>query len=374
MKIYNLMRRLSEKHELHLLTFAEDKDDFGRIDKIEPFFKSINVLHLPKWRSYWSCLVAVFQNVPFQVAYFRSGKMKRALSDFIRTNKIDLVYVQHIRMAQYALDLDMPKILDLPDAFSLYWTRRKNTKRPWYNRLFDPIELNRLKKYETRMRVFSLNLACSVEDRDYLRTSYMKAKFELLRNGVDLETFKFNDHDYGNDHTLLFTGNMDYAPNVDAVHYFVEEIFPQIKKEMSGVRLVIAGQRPIESVRRLAGESIEVTGFVQDIAEMYNKASVVIAPLRFGAGTQNKVLEAMAMGVPVVCTDIGFKGLELISGQGVIHAPEKNDFIKAVISLLKDQELREKVGQEGLQIAREKFSWDGISRQLESYWEQVLHE
>ena len=277
-------------------------------------------------------------------------------------------------MAQYALDLDLPKILDLPDAFSLYWTRRKNTKRPWYNRLFDPIELKRLKKYETRMRVFSLNLACSVEDRDYLRSSYKDADFELLRNGVDLETFKFNAHDYGKDHTILFTGNMDYAPNVDAVHYFVEEIFPQIKKEMSGVRLIIAGQRPIESVRRLANETIEVTGFVQDIAEMYNSASVVIAPLRFGAGTQNKVLEAMAMGVPVVCTDIGFKGLELISGQGVIHAPEKNDFIKAVISLLKDRELREKVGQEGLQIAREKFSWDGISKQLESYWEQVLHE
>lgn len=373
LKIYNLARRLSAHHELHLLTFAEEKSDFDQIEKLAPYFKSIEVLHLPKWRSYWSCLVAVFQRIPFQVAYFRSAKMHRTLRHFLKHNGMDLVYVQHLRMAQYAMNLDHPKILDLPDAFSLYWTRRKNTKRPFFNRLFDPIELRRLKNYEPKMSAFPLNLACSVEDRDYLRMACPGIRIELLRNGVDLETFSFRNHDYGPNNTILFTGNMDYAPNVDAVQYFVEDIFPQILTEVSDARLIIAGQRPVDAVKRLAAENIEITGFVPDLAELYDRSGVVIAPLRFGAGTQNKVLEAMAMGVPVVCTDIGFKGLEIESGEGVIHAPDSREFAQSVISLLQDAAIREKTGQKGLAIAREKFSWDGIALQLEHYWKEVLH-
>ena len=148
------------------------------------------------------------------------------------------------------------------------------------------------------------------------------------------DSFKAGGHDYSHNHTLLFTGNMDYAPNVDAVQYFVEEVFPIIKQQHPQVKFIIAGQRPVKKVLDLASDDVQVTGFIKDLAAVYNQASVVVAPLRFGAGTQNKVLEAMAMGVPVVCSNIGFKGLGIESGEGAIMQTDPQQFAQSVICLL----------------------------------------
>jgi glycosyltransferase involved in cell wall biosynthesis len=188
---------------------------------------------------------------------------------------------------------------------------------------------------------------------------------------VDLGLFVFRNHNYRKNDTLVFTGNMDYAPNIDAVITFVANMWPTLKKEYPDLKLIIAGQRPVSAVRDLESESIEITGFVSDMSTMYEKATIVIAPLRFGAGTQNKVLEAMAMGVPVVCTEIGFAGLEIASGDGCILSLNDQEFIANVGLLLNDAKMREEVGRKGLEIAQNKFSWDGISKQLEVYLEEV---
>ncbi len=140
---------------------------------------------------------------------------------------------------------------------------------------------------------------------------------QVLPNGVDTTKFKPLNHDYNDAGTLLFTGNMDYAPNVDAVLYFTTDIWPLIRQKHPDVKFIIAGQRPIDKVLDLQNiPGITVTGFIPELQEMYNAASVVVAPLRFGAGTQNKVLEAMAMGIPVVCSNIGFEGLGIADGEG----------------------------------------------------------
>ncbi len=299
--------------------------------------------------------------------------MHSLLKTFLAKQSIDVIHTQHLRMSQYTASLkDYPRILDLPDAYSLYWQRRNKVKRPLLNRLFDRLESKRVIEAEKVIYEYDLNLVCSVEDRDHLLKIHPNSKVKLLRNGVDLESFTYKQHDYARHKTLLFTGNMDYAPNVDAVTYFVHELFDQIKSKHPEVQLVIAGQRPVKVVQDLASNEVKVTGFVQDISEMYSQADVVIAPLRFGAGTQNKVLEAMAMGVPVVCTDIGFKGLEIESGNGVFHAQNDEEFVHLVNTLLESEELRQSTGQKGLELARDKFSWDGIAKQLENHLQSVL--
>ena len=372
LKIFNLAKRLQKDHELYLLTFAQSKEEYEYKAELGKIFKEVHLVYLPKWRSALNCIAAFWSKLPLQVLYFQSANMRSELNKLLSTHKFDAVHVQHLRMSPYlSKQKDIPRILDMPDAFSLYWERRKKVKRGFARALFENIEQKRVLNYEPILKEYDMSLVCSQEDLEYLVTKHNVHNLRLLPNGVDLETFYPHAHDYAHNNTILFTGNMDYAPNVDAVVYFAKEIFPLIRLHFPNTQFVIAGQRPVSKVAELANNHVIVTGFVKDLASMYNTASVVVAPLRFGAGTQNKVLEAMAMGIPVVCSNIGFKGLGIESGEGAIMQTETTAFANSVIELLSSQTLREQVGKKGSEIIKQRFDWNVITRLLESYLTDV---
>jgi sugar transferase (PEP-CTERM/EpsH1 system associated) len=370
LKIYNLCKRLSVQHELHLICFSEQASDLQYEPELTPIFTSITVISLPKFQSYWQVLLGLIGKLPLQVNYFKSKRFQKALDTLLAHHTFDAIHVQHLRMAQYAKEIQSTyKILDLPDAFSLYWQRRMQVPRNIFSRLLDRIESKRVIAYEKAiLKQFDLNLVCSNEDLNFLKIQHQVDKIALLPNGVDTDLFKPKNHDYAHNKILLFTGNMDYAPNVDAVQYFVKDIWPLIQIQCPDITFVIAGQRPIEAVKQLASDTIKVTGFIPDLSEMYNQASVVVAPLRFGAGTQNKVLEAMAMGIPVVCSNIGFEGLGIQDGEGAFMRTNALQFADQVIALLQDHELRKATGLRGTEVIHAQFSWDKIANQLANYF------
>lgn len=358
---------------MYLITFTQSEEDKQYRSELEKIFKEVHLIHLPKWKSALNCLQGLWNALPFQVLYFKSAAMKRSLQHLLAAHSFNAVHVQHLRMAPYLSGRkDLKRILDLPDAFSLYWERRKKVKRNFLQASFESMEQRRVLQFEAVLKQYDLALVCSQEDLEYLKEKRGVDNIRLLPNGVDLTTFTASNHDYSHYHTLLFTGNMDYAPNVDAVIYFTQEILPLIHQRFAEARFIIAGQRPVEKVLALAGDKVTVTGFVENLAEVYNLASVVVAPLRFGAGTQNKVLEAMAMGVPVVCSNIGFKGLAIESGEGAIMQTEKEAFAASVCDLLASEEMRRKVGQKGKEVVRTKFDWDAIAARLEGYFKEIV--
>lgn len=372
LKIYHLAKRLAVKHELHLLTFTEREEEKAYRGELEKIFRRVELVHLPKWKGALHAAQGLWSPLPFQVLYFRSAALQQKLNTLLEEHAYDAIHVQHLRMAPYlAHNKNVPRILDLPDAFSLYWERRSKMQRPFLTRLFESAEQKRVLRYEKVLHEYNLALACSGEDLEYLQQQHGAGKLRLLPNGVDLDTFHEDGHDYSRSHTLLFTGNMDYAPNVDAVQYFVKDVLPLVRKEHPHVQFVIAGQRPVPAVQALASDTITVTGFVPDLADSYRAADVVVAPLRFGAGTQNKVLEAMAMGVPVVCSHIGFKGLGIESGEGAVLATEAGSFAAAVNQLLGDPALRRQVGTRGQEVIRSRFGWDAIAALLDRYFREI---
>jgi glycosyltransferase involved in cell wall biosynthesis len=273
-------------------------------------------------------------------------------------------------MSQYSYDLkNYKRILDLPDAYSLYWERRSKVKRNLLIRLFDRIEYNKIIKYEKKIiNEFDLNLVCSKEDQNFLKKCHNINNIDILPNGVDLFQFHSSNHDYTINDRIIFTGNMDYSPNIDAVCYFVENIFPVILRKYPKLKLCIVGQNPVEKILKLNSFNVEVTGFVKDIQSEYNKSAIAISPIRFGAGTLNKVLEPMAMGLPVVSTEVGFQGLGIKSGEGVILAKNKKDFAESVLMLLNDENYRKLIGEKGIQVINNNFSWEIISNKLEMYF------
>jgi sugar transferase (PEP-CTERM/EpsH1 system associated) len=375
LKIYNLARQLSAHHELHLLTFAQSEEDERHIPELKKYFTEVHLVPLPFKHSLWQCVLGLFSPKPFQVSYFHAKAMQQKLQEWIQIHQYDAVHIQHIRMAPYMQSYThIPRILDLPDAFSLYWQRRVEQSNNFIQKIALQWEQRRLYAYESIISQFPLTLVCSEEDLSYLQQKHPDARIALLPNGVDLDTFRPREHNYTIEDTVLFTGNMDYAPNVDAVVYFVHEIFPEIRKRRPGVKFIIAGQRPVDKVKALASEDITITGFVQDLVDVYHQASVVVSPLRFGAGTQNKVLEAMALGIPVVCSHIGFKGLGIQSGEGAFLATNKDEFVAQVTQLLADQSLRREMGSQGIQQIEERFGWTIIAQRLEGYFQQVAHQ
>jgi glycosyltransferase involved in cell wall biosynthesis len=264
-------------------------------------------------------------------------------------------------------------ILDLPDAFSLYWKRRANNSINYLNRIFEITEYNRVKNFEINfVSRFKKVLVCSHEDQIYLQELGLKT-VDILENGVDTNMFKPSVDPYI-PFRVLFTGNMDYAPNIDAVTYFASEIWPKIIQKVPNAQFVIAGQRPVPKVLALKSDTIQVTGFIQDLTEEYSKAHIVVSPLRIGAGTQNKVLEALSMNIPVVTTHVGYKGLRLEPNQGALLSTNADEFAQNAIRLLSDSQMRDSIGKSGGEIIRNRFSWNGIAQKLEIYFLQINNE
>jgi sugar transferase (PEP-CTERM/EpsH1 system associated) len=373
LKIFNLAKRLKGAHELHLLTFAQTREDIQYKAELEKIFKKVTLVYLPKWRSVLNCISALWNSDPLQVLYFRSSAMQKKLDEVLDEGSFDAIHIQHLRMSPYlANKKDIPRILDMPDAFSLYWERREKAQNNFLLKVFEGIEQRRVLASEKVMNEYDMALVCSPEDLQYLQERHNVKNIKLLPNGVDLDVFRDVDHDYTHRHTLLFTGNMDYAPNVDAVIYFVAEILPLVRQSFPAVKFVIAGQRPVKKVQALANDYIIVTGFIKNLADIYKTASIVVAPLRFGAGTQNKVLEGMAMGVPVVCSEIGFKGLGINNGEGAIMQTNAKSFADSIIELLHSSEKRKAVGEKGIEVIHSRFGWDAIAKTLEGYFTEVI--
>lgn len=372
LKIYNLAKQLSKHHELHLLTFLEDETDLQYMDQLSEVFAAVYLVKLPKHKVYFNSIKTLFSKTPIQVGYFESTEMATKVKELVAVQQYDAVHIQHIRLAQYWEDItSVPRILDLPDAFSLYWKRRiENSSGP--SKLFAEMEFKRLKAYEQVLNKFPLALVCSAEDKKYLETEQGLNNVALLPNGVDTTTFTNNPEIYPDNKTLLFTGNMDYAPNVNGVIYFVSEIFPHIVKAIPDARFIIAGQRPIEKVKALARENIIVTGFIPELVTMYKEATLLVSPLRFGAGTQNKVLEAMSMGIAVVSMEVGYEGLGIQNGQGVFKEMDPVKFAEKCVHLMQHPEERIACGKAGQKVIEDRYAWHTIAKQLEQYFQSII--
>lgn len=374
LKIFNLVKRLSRSHRITLLTFTTTAEEAGHRDALEDYCE-VKSLHLPRWKSLWNCVVGVFRAVPLQVAYYSSSEMHRLVDAELEKGRYDVLHVHYIRMAQYVLDRDvrvpMPMVLDLTDAKSLYLASFLTATRSFMLKILLRVELRRMEAYEQLISRFDSCLVCSDVDRQILLSRAPGARVELLYNGIDLEYYTPNGTRRPDPGSVVFTGNMGYAPNLDGALYFIREILPAVRARIPEVKLYLVGQKPPGSLRRLADEHVVVTGFVPDIKQYYHRSAVAIAPIRFGSGTLNKVLEPMAVGTPVVSTTIGVQGLPLVHGRDVLVADSPDEFANAVVALLGDQQLQKRLSENAQQIVRGLYGWQTIAGTLDEVYRRV---
>jgi len=372
LKIYNLIRQVSKSHDVVLLSYIQDRQEEQLIPELKDFCRKVVVVRQSLMESVVHCAGGIFGRDPFQVSYFASRRMHDALRQMIEDERPDIIHTHLIRMAPYTADMrSVPRVLDLTDAVSLYIDRfRQSQKNPLLRWLLS-VEHRRMVAFDAVLTQFDRVLVCSDVDRRVLLQHAPTARIDLLRNGVDLEIFSPNGASEPEPGRIILTGNMSYFPNADGARFFVKKILPLIKKRIPHARLFIVGQNPSAGIKSLAGDDVEVTGFVPDLKQQYVRSAVAISPIRFGAGTLNKVLEPLALGVPVVATPLSVEGLGLRDGEEVLVAAGAEEFAAAVVSVLSDANLRERLSSGATDRIRSRFGWDAVGKDLKSVYQSV---
>jgi sugar transferase (PEP-CTERM/EpsH1 system associated) len=300
------LRHLAAHHEVDLFCFYDDAADEEFLQPARKFCSNLYAEKLSWIRSRFQALMALLHGRAFTPAYFYSRAMSDRVKDALRSRNYDLVFVFSSSMVQYVPSgIKIPRILDMVDVDSDKWAQYEQEGRsavPWVWKM----EARRLAEVEWRaIDDFSATLVCTDAEAAVLQRDRSSSKVLVLENELNTDYFDPEKVEVPQDIAdwqpyIIFTGTMDYLPNVDAATFFCSEVFPRLKKSVPNLNFVIAGRNPVRSIRRLSQDSsIHVTGTTADIRPYLKGALAAVAPLRIARGVQNKILEALAMGLPV---------------------------------------------------------------------------
>jgi len=365
LRAYHQIKQLSKNHQIELIALNDNTLDSGAIDELSKYCTKIHVLNLSKGCIVFNIIKAFFQGKPLQIGYFYSTSIHRKIKSIIESSKPDHIYGQLVRVAEYIRHESIPKTLDYQDALSAGLMRRKKWVGALKRCLLD-FENKRLAKYEAEIfNDFDYKTIITTQDRELIQHKD-KQEIIVVPNGVDLDFFKPTEEEKTYD--IVFTGNMNYPPNVMAANFLVNDILPLVQKEKSDARVLIAGASPHPSVRALASESVTVSGWLDDIRKAYASSKVFVAPMQIGTGLQNKLLEAMAMKIPSVTSDLANAALAANENSEIKVAPaqEKEAFAKHILDLL-DNPLEAKTqADKAYDFVLNKYSWESSVEILSS--------
>jgi polysaccharide biosynthesis protein PslH len=363
-RCYHILKHLSQNHDLTLLYPVFDHQHDLCRDHLRQCCRAAFPIRYHILSSYLSCFKAFFSSHPLSISFFYSEIMKRTMQRL----SPDIVLVDCSTMAPYALDLPYPKILDFVDVDSQKW-RCFAAMSSFPHSILYRIESKRLARFEKLlMKSFDYCLVTSSHEKTLLDDV---PHVKVLPNGVDQQYFSIPYTPV--DGSIIFTGVMNYFPNSDAVMYFHRHIFPLIKRQVPTVQFIIAGMYPTAQIRKLTDHHTTVTGFVPDIRAYLSKAAVCVVPLRMAMGVQNKILEAMAMGVPVVASSVANRGINARHEREILVADEPESFAAATIKLLVDHGLQSSIRQNAMQFIDERFRWEKNLRQLDELILEITH-
>ncbi len=380
-RVYNLIRRISQYHEIHLLALFESPGLAESIAHLSKFCCRIEVVN-HEWPNPLTCLPDMLtyyrQGKPFELRLLYSQKMSDLIRRLTSEEHYDIVQIEHSRLALYQESID-------PDAncastltfHNVAYDQSKRISRIERNPISSLrtwIFARQLLKWEpSYAERFDRCFVVSEAEHQTLLANNSHLNIDVIPNGTDTRKYQRLKVNQDGPPALIFIGSMSYAPCVDGAVYFCEQILPYIQRTIQNVQVWIVGASPLPEVTRLAGENVHVTGYVEDVLPYYQQATVSIVPLRAGGGTRLKILEAMALGRPVVSTSIGCEGLDVLHEQHLLIADEPDEFAKQTIRLLTDRALYRHIAEQARELVVENYDWDVIAEKLLKSYEKTVH-
>jgi len=363
---FNILKRLCQLGTVHMATFADDDEDLGHAETLRPMLGS---LHIEK-RSVSKpvgAAKAILTGKPISLTLFDSSGIREFVTDTMTQKPIDTVFVFSGQMAQFVPDIsdDTRFIMDFGDVDSAkFASYAQSTSGPMrYVHAREAVKLAAFEKMVAHRADCSTFVSEAEAALFRSDTGLGVERVQSLENGIDCSFFdpkaKFGAIEKPNGPLAIFTGQMDYRPNVEAVVSFADDVLPAIHEHNPHAKFAIVGRNPTSEVQRLAKrEGIIVTGGVADIRSWLAAADVVVAPLRMARGIQNKVLEAMAMARPVVASEPAYEGIDAEPGQHLMVAKSVSEEAHLVLELLEDSSRADRIGQAARQQMLERYVWD----------------
>ncbi|MDD2882814.1 MAG: TIGR03087 family PEP-CTERM/XrtA system glycosyltransferase [Rhodoferax sp.] len=379
---YHLLKHLTQSHRVFLGTFVDDPADEVYVDTVRAICPDLHVARLNPRMAKLRSLSSLLTGQALSERYYQDAALQDWVNATLANEKIDAVVIFSSVMAQYvplrSTASEPPMLVDFVDVDSAKWTQYASQHR-WPMSWLYRREGARLLAYERAVAAKAQRSFFVTENETALFAKLAPectSQVETICNGVDADFFSpdperpspFLAPDSHSDHIpLVFTGAMDYWPNIDAVTWFVSDILPQLRKTWPQLCFYIVGRSPPPAVLDLAGTAVVVTGTVPDVRPYLQHAALVVAPLRVARGIQNKILEAMAMARPVVAATSCVEAIDARSGEELLAAADVSDFVREINALLKDPARAAAVGQAGRHRVVASYSWVAHLGRIDRY-------
>ena len=388
---YNLIRSLiSRGHQVIVATVSTGPEDQRDIEQLEEAGAHVISAHLPTWRSLAKAVVALPQSAPMQSRYSWHASFSKQIADLIISENqngrpFDVIHVEHLRGVDYGLRMLSnggetlpPMVWDSVDCISYLLRQSRQYNNSFKSNVIAQLEYAKTAAYERQaVHQFDRVLVTSPVDRlELLELGSKDARnsnIDVLQNGVDLDYFSPGVGTRSSD-TIVISGKMSYHANVAMVTHFINDIMPLVWSEKADVKVQIVGKDPTTSISKMAkNPNILVTGTVPDIRPYLQGAALAVAPITYGAGIQNKILEAMACATPVVTSTRAMSALLAKPGRDLVVAESASEFADAVLSLLNNARLQQEIGQAAREYIEKNHDWVKITARLEGIYLAAIH-
>lgn len=375
LRAYHQIRVLSLQNQVSLFALSHKRVSQDALAEMRKYCNEIHVVKLPRILAACNVIRNFFGTRSLQIGYWDSKKARKQFKQFEARVNPDVLYAQMVRTMIYPAHSSRPKVLDFQDALSMNIERRMSKYRGLhYFALHYEFKMLRSAEYNA-CGIFDALTIISESDANAV-PQHKDTSIHVVRNGVDFDYFtptsphsNIQTSTNSNIQTIVFCGNMQYAPNIDAVRFLVNDIMPHVWNTFPDARVVIAGATPKPSVRKLQNPRVIVTGSVDDIRPYYAQSDLFVAPMRLGSGLQNKILEAMAMHIPCVTTSLANDTIGANPGEEILIADNAQEIANHIVTLLSNEALRNRIADKAMDFVHNHFSWEATGEQLQA----ILH-
>jgi glycosyltransferase involved in cell wall biosynthesis len=378
---YGFIQQLRHKHNVTILAQVGTEQEVRDTEVLAHEGYEIISVRESRWRSIIHSSLALLSTYPLQAAYARSSQFLYQARKLVASRHFDIVHVEHLRgmASMEVLASECSIVWDAVDCISQLWQRARDARADLKTTVIGALEQKRTQLYE-RQLLEKVSHVITISERDRHALAVLSGKYtddmasaciDVVPNGVDLEYFTPTKEVY-QPYNLVFSGKMSYHANIAAAHYLYQQIMPLIWKELPMATLTIVGSEPPKSIQALQCDArVTVTGYVDDIRPYIRRAHVMVSPLVYSVGMQNKVVEAMALGTPTVISDQSAAALSVRSGYDTFVATNAQSFTEKAVQLMMNSSLREAISVRGRRYVEKQHDWRCITDRLVDIYRSV---